>query len=174
MAVVRGFEEHFTKLNEFAKVKDFYMLQYTTDMKQELLAEVASMKKDIECSRFVSVLIDGDCMNFLDHFVGKGDQGGGDAAQSLRNAVLRHLDRILPGRDRNTKVIVRVYANLKGLIRPYRDNNIVADPSILEAFVRGFNMYDPLFDFVDAGNGKECADEKLKGKSNIQSRVTLL
>jgi hypothetical protein len=177
------------------------MLQYTTDMKQDLLAEVASFKtalddkdkqferakdesdlhyerfkqcelelrdlmKAIKRSEFVSVLIDGDCMNFLDDFVVKGDQGGGEAAQALKNAVLRHLDHILPDRDPNTKVIVRVYANLKGLIRPYLDNDIIADPVILEAFVRGFNMYDPLFDFVDAGNGKECADEKLKGKSS--------
>jgi hypothetical protein len=178
------------------------MLQYATDMKQELLAEVASfntamddkekqlerakyesdlhyerskqyeqkfhkMMKETNRSKFVSVLIDGDGMNFLDDFVGKGDQGGLDAAQALKNAVLKHLDSILPDRDPNTKVIVRVYANLKGLIRPYRDNDIIADPIILEAFVRGFNKYDPFFDFVDAGSGKECADEKLKSKSSM-------
>jgi hypothetical protein len=30
-------------------------------------------------------------------------------------------------------------------------------------FVRGFNMGHPMCDFIDAGDGKEGADSKLKG-----------
>jgi hypothetical protein len=41
----------------------------------------------------------------------------------------------------------------------------------LDLFARDFNMGHPLCDFVDAGNGKECADAKLKGNINSVRRL---
>lgn len=38
------------------------------------------------------------------------------------------------------------------------------DSTSFEDFVRGFNTVHPMCDFVDAGCGKECADEKIKGE----------
>lgn len=38
------------------------------------------------------------------------------------------------------------------------------DSASFEEFVRGFNTVHPMCDFIDAGCGKECADEKIKGK----------
>lgn len=38
------------------------------------------------------------------------------------------------------------------------------DSASFEDFVRGFNTVHPMCDFIDAGCGKECADEKIKGK----------
>ena len=61
--------------------------------------------------------------------------------------------------------VIRVYANIKGLGKAYRDANVLEQPSDIEHFVRGFNMGDPLSDFIDAGSGKECSDEKIRGQS---------
>lgn len=56
-----------------------------------------------------------------------------------------------------------MYANLEGLAKVYKDAGNMDFPSTsVDEFVRGFNMLDPLCDFIDAGNGKECADEKVK------------
>jgi hypothetical protein len=56
-----------------------------------------------------------------------------------------------------------VYANVQGLTKVYRDANILREDQDLGPFIQGFNMERTLCDFVDAGNGKECADAKLQG-----------
>jgi hypothetical protein len=71
---------------------------------------------------------------------------------------------IFPVADHKVKVLIRVYANVKGMSKAYKDANILPEQHIFGEFVQGFNMAEPLCDFVDAGTGKECADEKLKGK----------
>ncbi|KAL8393864.1 hypothetical protein RB599_006082 [Gaeumannomyces hyphopodioides] len=113
---------------------------------------------------FALVLVDGDCM--LDEFVKCGFDGGRRAAQSLKQAIKSQLDASAgEGKDSHLQVVVRVYANLKGLAKIYNDTGIIppgSPPTSVDEFVRGFNMLDPLCDFVDAGNGKECADEKVK------------
>lgn len=53
---------------------------------------------------------------------------------------------------------------MKGLASTYYHSKILDSTADLDAFVRGFNMGHPMGDFVDAGDGKECADSKLKGK----------
>lgn len=58
--------------------------------------------------------------------------------------------------------MVRVYANIEGLVMTYRELDITSESATM-AFIRGFNMGHAMCDFVDAGNGKECSDEKVKG-----------
>ncbi|KAJ0166651.1 hypothetical protein CTA2_6440 [Colletotrichum tanaceti] len=117
-------------------------------------------QKDKHC--FALVLVDGDCMPFLDDLVEQGLEGGKKASSFLEQAVaseLRSVDRSLP---HHLRVVVRVFANLKGLAATYAETGTIRDPGVFCEFVRGFNMTSAMCDFVDAGNGKECADEKLK------------
>jgi hypothetical protein len=65
----------------------------------------------------------------------------------------------------NVQVFIRVYANFKGLAKTYVDTKIIKSSTEMDEFIRGFNMEDPLCDFIDAGTGKECSDEKLRGLS---------
>ena len=58
----------------------------------------------------------------------------------------------------NLKVVVHIYVNMSGMVRTYGKG-----PIDFGMFVREFNMSLPLFAFIDAGNGKECADAKLRG-----------
>jgi len=84
-------------------------------------------------------------------------------ASLLRQVVKDDLVALLPNTVHHLQVIVRVYANIKGLAKTYKDSGILRE-SNFDEFVRGFNMGDPLCDYVDAGNGKECSDEKVKGR----------
>jgi len=68
---------------------------------------------------------------------------------------------------RNLKFVIRTYANFRGLAKAYTDNEILQQPWEFESFVRGFNMGHSLCDFTDAGNGKECADEKIRGMTPL-------
>ena len=61
------------------------------------------------------------------------------------------------------QICVRIYANTKDLASAYCYNRIPDSADDLHMFVRGFNMGYPMCDFVDAGDGKGCADSKLRG-----------
>jgi hypothetical protein len=101
---------------------------------------------------------------FRDELVQAGLDGGKQAMSLLKQSVEKKL-KILSGNvPPHLQVIIRVYANLQGLAQSYQNSGLLSNGQTLEEFVRGFNMGDPLCDYVDAGNGKECADEKVKGK----------
>ncbi|KAJ0309515.1 hypothetical protein COL516b_002760 [Colletotrichum fioriniae] len=107
---------------------------------------------------------------FLGDLIEQGLEGGKKAASLLRLAVFEELKAVDPCLPHHLQLAVRVYANLKGLAKTYTEMGIIPDPSVLDDFVRGFNMWNAMCDFVDAGNGKECTDEKLK--ANFESSVS--
>jgi hypothetical protein len=53
------------------------------------------------------------------------------------------------------------------MTKVYKDPNNFSEEHNFEEFLQGFNMADPLCDYVDAGTGKECSDVKLKGGLQI-------
>ncbi|KAK2744911.1 hypothetical protein FQN55_006473 [Onygenales sp. PD_40] len=133
-------------------------LQRSKDTK----AELAKTQQNMECNAFVSVLVDGDSMNFLDDLIKDGEAGGLEAARLLVNHVTEYVQNELIDLRHDLTVVIRVYANMKGLRRTYKDTGILADEGDFEFFVRGFNMGHPMCDFIDAGDGKECSDEKIR------------
>ncbi|KAF7592318.1 hypothetical protein BBP40_000374 [Aspergillus hancockii] len=111
---------------------------------------------------FVSVLVDGDCMNFQDNLIQSGYDGGQKAVQLLKKSIEDYLFQLDPEANPRIQCRIRVYANVSGLAKTYRETNITPADGTLEAFIQGFNMENGLCDFVDAGNGKECSDVKLR------------
>lgn len=83
--------------------------------------------------------------------------GGKRAAQALKDAIKAQW----PGYSRR-EIITHIYANMRGLGITYEGNGVVSNLPDWYAFVSGFNMVDPMFDYLDAGSGKECADYKIK------------
>ena len=67
--------------------------------------------------------------------------------------------------DCEVELIVRIYCNLEGLDDVYHKRCILSNANRYESFVRGLNKSNPLLDVIDAGNGKECADSKIRRKS---------
>lgn len=132
---------------------------------------------------YVVVLIDGDCMpvspsyqhdawlalltgiKFVNELLAAGEPGGHQASRLLKASVIEYLRTKHSEVPANVKITIRVYANFKGLARAYCDAQVIGNPTELGNFVNGFNKEDALCDFVNAGDGKECADEKLKGMS---------
>ncbi|KAJ5661908.1 uncharacterized protein N7477_009524 [Penicillium maclennaniae] len=133
--------------------------------------------------QFASVLVDGDHMNVIinytlanlgltpfrvrnekqtvDEFVQDGQTGGGSAARALMEAVRDHVRKVEPDASPNIYYKIRVYANVTGLAKTYRDTSSVTYEGVL-SFIQGFNMENTLCDFVDAGKGKECSDVKIR------------
>ncbi|OJJ72416.1 hypothetical protein ASPBRDRAFT_175487 [Aspergillus brasiliensis CBS 101740] len=124
--------------------------------------EYDDLRLDQSKLSFVSVLVDGDCMNFNDALIRQGYNGGRKAAMLLRKSVERHIRDIDPQASPNIQYRIRVYANVPGLMKTYREAHIMRSNEALDPFIRGFNMENSLCDFIDAGNGKECSDVKIR------------
>ncbi|KAJ0419671.1 CCCH zinc finger DNA binding protein [Aspergillus carlsbadensis] len=162
------------------------LISHLTDLSDTLVAErgevenqkrlVAAFKEDLSTTRkeieglqraqrklnYVSVLVDGDGMNFLEEYIRDGSSGGREAARRLTQSVEEHAQKVDRTIDPHTSYKIRVYANVQGLTKAYREANILRGDQNLDPFIQGFNMERTLCDFVDAGNGKECADAKLQ------------
>ncbi|KAI8158532.1 hypothetical protein K4K49_003020 [Colletotrichum sp. SAR 10_70] len=155
---------------------------YIKSVKQsgaEMKLQINQLQSEKDKYSFSSVVIDGDCMPFTDELVTQGFEGGKKAAGMLRQTILDQLPELDPDMPHHSQVMIRVYANLKGLAKVYHDAQILNNVETLNDFVRGFNRGSYLCDFVDAGNGKECADEKVKenfefGLNDVHCRRVLL
>ncbi|KAG4033646.1 hypothetical protein MFRU_004g01500 [Monilinia fructicola] len=155
--------------------------QDTAKLYQSKLAgvqlELRKLDERIDSNNFVSVLIDGDCMTFCDDFVKSAQQGGIEAVHWLKAKVCEYVSKELE-LPSQIAIRVRIFANTKGLASIYCCNKILNSADDLHMFVRGFNMGYPMCDFVDAGDGKECADAKLKAcfnhdMSDVQCRAII-
>ncbi|ESZ96593.1 hypothetical protein SBOR_3015 [Sclerotinia borealis F-4128] len=127
----------------------------------DLQMHIGRIEERIDANGFVSVLIDGDCMTFCDDLIKCSQQGGLEAVHRLRTQASEYISKEL-GLPSQTSIRVRIYVNKKGLASAYCYNGILDSADDLDMFVRGFNMGHTMCDFVDAGDGKECADSKLK------------
>lgn len=100
---------------------------------------------------------------FLDELVAAGSEGGHTAAQQLKG-TLEAYGRESLGLQPHWNVIVRIYVNKTGLVKTYKDANIVPKAQVVENFIIGFNRELPFVELVDAGPDKEAADNKIKGE----------
>ncbi|PYH70076.1 CCCH zinc finger DNA binding protein [Aspergillus vadensis CBS 113365] len=154
--------------NLFAQVESLQRALQNTlgDAKFQELKKYKTEYDDLRLDQsklsFVSVLVDGDCMNFNDALIRQGYNGGRKAAMLLRKSVERHIRDIDPQASPNIQYRIRVYANVPGLMKTYREAHILRSNEALDPFIRGFNMENSLCDFIDAGNGKECSDVKIR------------
>lgn len=113
---------------------------------------------------FVIVLLDGNKTIFLDQYVRAGEQGGKDAANKLATDLGAYVSENLPN-VASPKLVVRIFANVKGLGNTYLQAGIIDKTSVMDDFVRGFNESGLLFDFIDVGQSKGSAEDKISGMS---------
>ena len=101
-------------------------------------------------------------MVFHSTFLNQGEAGGKNAAAKLHNAVIEWALSEIQECPADVKIVVRAYANVKGLGEVCTRAGIVDHPSRVEEFVRGFTCGNALFDFTDVGAGKDRAPAKIE------------
>ena len=104
-----------------------------------------------------------DPSQFQEYLYAMGKDGGAEAAQQLHTELRNHLKTLYP--DANTSdwnIVVQVILNLQGLGTKLQACGIIANPNELISFGRAFGLAQPLFSFIDVGNGKERADHKVR------------
>lgn len=102
-----------------------------------------------------------DIEQFDESLIRQGAIGGGEAASRLLDNIRLYVQQF--DGAMHWKIIIRVYANIEGLLKKYAYIGFTEEERNLRQFVAGFTQSQPLFDFVDAGQGKERADHKIKG-----------
>ncbi|OKL58633.1 hypothetical protein UA08_06123 [Talaromyces atroroseus] len=121
---------------------------------------VASHREDNKTHMHMLKIL--QCKQFHEKFIQHGQNGGYEAARLLIKAAEDHIENLGTQVPPNIPYKIRVYANVEGLTKAYRDASILHGNENLTTFLQAFNKANILCDFVDAGNGKECADVKLK------------
>lgn len=99
---------------------------------------------------------------------------GQQASTLLHNAVAEWAASEIAECPENVKIVVRIYANLKGLGDVCARAGVVSQSYVIEDFARGFTRGKTLFDFIDVGSGKDRADGKISGKCPIRLRFLQL
>ena len=101
-------------------------------------------------------------MQFQAELLRQGAVGGAKAAQQLFVELQENFWKF--DGSKGWKVMVRIFLKLEGLQQTCLNQHLLQDDSTLRQFAAGFTQNQPLFDFIDACQGKERADYKLKGK----------
>lgn len=99
---------------------------------------------------FITVLIDGNTLLFDEAFVRDGMEGGRRAAVVFRDELTDWVPNNVGHPPTDFKVMVKVYADFKGLAGTFMRGGVIDSPSTFGEFACGFNG---LFDFVDVGSG---------------------
>ncbi|KAI4220568.1 MAG: hypothetical protein L6R36_007529 [Xanthoria steineri] len=146
--------------SERAREKTAAMMFYESLQKSK--AGMMTLQRTMDRNAFVLVLIDGDCMNFLDVHMKRLEAGGEEAAELLRAAIGKYLKEEVADLQPDVEPVVWIFANMRGLGKTLVDAKILESSEDLGRFVCGFNKKFSSFDLIDAGNGKECSDAKLK------------
>lgn len=81
----------------------------------------------------------------------------------MQARVQDHL-RVLKIDTTDIEIMVRAYANLKGLQNACLRNGKLKTGANLRLFAHGFNQRRGLFDFVDVGDWKEGTDNKVRSR----------
>ncbi|KAL6703536.1 hypothetical protein ACN47E_009561 [Coniothyrium glycines] len=137
-----------------------WLLQWQAE-KSQYEHMIKSMQRAMAENPFVTILIDGDGMVFVNEFLREGEQGGRRAASALYDAVQNFIEKDTMDIPLESRLICRIYANIRGLSEVLVRIGVIPAVSVFDDFVRGFAAAKPLFEFIDVGPGKDRADVKI-------------
>lgn len=120
------------------------------------------MQKIMNRDPHVLVLIHGNDVIFNDNFLQSGLEGGKQAANLLHDQVTKWAVTAVTDLPPETKIVVRIYANVKLLAESCVFAGIVGNPFAVEEFVKGFTSARKLFTFIDVPITSDKIAEQFK------------
>lgn len=110
----------------------------------------------------VYCVIDGDGNIFADELFAKGKEGGKEAARLLEREITNHISNHISNHNVPFSIWLHIYFNRNGLKNTLRKCKVCSSEQF-EDFCLGISQASPRFALIDAGQGKEAADIKIKG-----------
>lgn len=117
---------------------------------QQQAAYILYLQSLMDANPFIVAAVDGNSLLFNDAFIRDGEKGGRRAAVVLKDELTDWLPRSVDHAPSQFKIMVKVYADFKGLAGTFMRGGVIDNISTFGEFARGFNT---LFDFVDIGGG---------------------
>lgn len=114
-------------------------------------------------------------MQFKEHLVKAGSDGGITAARLLSDSIKELIQDRLGSQADQCRIMVRIYSNVLGLSKSLARSGLLGNEArSLSPFAASFTRSQELFDYVDAGDKKECADYKIRGRSetNLDAKLS--
>ncbi|KAM4061774.1 zinc finger c-x8-C-x5-C-x3-H type (and similar) domain-containing protein [Hirsutella rhossiliensis] len=153
-----------------ALIQDCRRLKSDYEEERDAREKYKQLARGQERNPFVLVLVDGDGYIFHDSLLGKGSDGGKNAAQLLNEAVKASLQS--KGLE-HCQVMARIYANVAGLSKALSKAGLAgSNRRSLAPFIASFNRSYGLAEFIDAGELKESADFKLRALLHLYAENT--
>ncbi|KAF4606736.1 hypothetical protein EYR38_000790 [Pleurotus pulmonarius] len=155
------------KLQELERELSVWKIAHkvVSDEKDALVKKASRLEQEIGKwtgdKPLIVALIDGDGHLFTQDLFSAGQAGGRMAATLLREALLGYVADKHPGIANRSEILLTIFWNGKGLKETLMRNNVCTWDEF-DGFCHGFNQSTHLFSIVDAGNGKEAADTKIK------------
>nr|POE85070.1 hypothetical protein CFP56_68639 [Quercus suber] len=118
---------------------------------------------------FILCLLDGNAFLFDHALLRAGRQGGERAATLLSDALLEWSQAHVSDFPVETKVAVRVYADLAGLAETCSATGLPISKEHVQDFFQGLMSDHALFDFVDVGSNRNGAVQKLAGQFKMHT-----
>jgi len=126
--------------------------------------ELNIIRNSINSKPFVVALIDGDGAPFVDELLHAGTDGGEKAAVRLQTEIRHYIEGLYSNSaGADWSIMVQIFANLDGMARKLYACGKITDAQHFLKLIREFNSTQPLFSFVDVGQGKERADNRMRG-----------
>ncbi|EXJ92203.1 hypothetical protein A1O3_00753 [Capronia epimyces CBS 606.96] len=154
---------------------DLEYFQCTSNAQQQPINPLEAQSQDapLPAQPFVVVLVDGDAYKwnpdlFLNsnHLAGHSEsdrsEPGGLAATRIRNEVIKYITKQDGTIPITSKVITRVFCNFGYEGQLLGRKRARSKQVALKDFAVQFTEKMPLFDYFDAGRGKERADDKIR------------
>ncbi|THC88089.1 hypothetical protein EYZ11_012463 [Aspergillus tanneri] len=167
-SVLRDNERHHENvqnlLQRFHLLLDNYnRLKSDYEEEKEAREKYKKLVRGQDRNPFVLVLVDGDGCLFKEHLLKAGSEGGITAATLLSDSIKELLhDQLGPQADQ-CRIMVRIYSNILGLSKSLARFGLVGhEARSLSPFAASFTRSQDLFDYVDAGDKKEGADNKIR------------
>lgn len=170
--------ERETRFNRDIQLHEMELMQQIHQIKSIMVSAAVSQHLNVrwyvvsliqDREPFVVILLDGEGIIFKDEFLQQGEEGGRNAAKQLSTALNTYLTTNLSNIN-IPKLLTKIYMNVRVFGEMCTRSGIIADPSGIHDFIRGFNETMSFSEIVDIGSSKNTVLDKMKGKFPLKIR----
>ncbi|KAK5098303.1 hypothetical protein LTS08_006436 [Lithohypha guttulata] len=132
--------------------------QITEDALQD---EMAAIRTLLDRNNYVTALINGDALTFPKELWSRGEQGGLEAVEALRDSLKSFSRDSLPHLD-TINIHAKLFLNVRSLADTLLRLKFVDNFAMVESFLRGLMSSDLLFDVFDTSLTKTLTCQKIR------------
>lgn len=141
--------------------RDQQQLRDCREREETLVDSETTMRSLLDRNAYVTVLLDGDDITFSKDLWFKGEKGGIEAAQSLKEMIKAFAEGQLPHLP-GIVIHMKLFLNMKNISDILVRLKYVDKPTLVENFLRGLQSAEYAIDVVDTSFTRDSNTRKIK------------